>query len=110
MATNDKIPVLIINEENFNEILEGKKKEEYRSLSEHYFRMFMIKAKDGVYDKKKKINKIILAVGYRKDRKTALIEVKGIFIDRFENFVPEGLQKGDECFTIELGKVLETNF
>lgn len=110
MATNDKIPLLIINEENFNEILEGKKKEEYRSLSDHYFKMFMIKAKDGVYDTKKKISKITLAVGYRKDRKTALVEVKGIYIDRFEDFVPEGLNKGDECFTIELGKVLEKNF
>lgn len=107
---NETIPLLIINEENFNEIIEGKKKEEYRSLSDHYFKMFMNKAKDGVYEGKKKITKIILAVGYRKDRKTALVEVKGIFIDRFEDFIPEGLNKGDECFTIELGKVLEKNY
>lgn len=106
----DTIPLLIINNENFDEIIEGKKKEEYRSLSEHYFKMFMNKAKDGVYEGKKKINKIKLAVGYRKDRRTATLEVKGIFIDRFEEFIPEGLKSGDECFTIELGKVLEKNF
>lgn len=106
----EKTPILIIKEQYFNEILAGTKKEEYRSLSDHYFKMFWNKGKDGVYDQKKKIDKIILAVGYRKDRKTALVEVKGIFIDRFIDFIPAGMNKGDECFTIELGKVLETNF
>jgi|GEM_PF-1257102 hypothetical protein len=110
MAKTQKTPILIINEENFSDIMSGKKKEEYRSLSEHYFKMFWNKNKQGIYDEKKKIDKIILAVGYRKDRKVAVVEVKGIFIDKFLNFIPEGMQKGDECFTIELGEVLETNF
>lgn len=110
MKKTQQTPILIIKEEYFNEILSGKKTEEYRSLSEHYFKMFWNKNKEGVYDSKKKIDKILFAVGYRKDRKTALIEVKGIFIDRFTNFIPEGMEKGDECFTIELGKVLEKNF
>lgn len=108
--TQDTIPLLIINKENFDDIIEGRKQEEYRSLSDHYFRMFCTKGKDGVYDDMKPIDKIYLAVGYSKDRKKALIEAKDIYVCTFINDIPEGFQKGDECFVIELGKVLEKNF
>lgn len=104
-----KTPILIIKDEYFKEILEGKKVEEYRSLSEHYFKMFCEKGKDGYYDKMKPIKEIILAVGYNKNRKTALVEVKDIYICEFQNEIPEGFEKGDECFVIELGNVKKTD-
>lgn len=101
-------PLLIIKEEYFNEILNGTKIEEYRSLSEHYFKMFCKKGKDGYYDEIKPIKEITLAVGYRKDRKTAVVEVKDLYICVFEKEIPPGFEKGDECFVIELGKVKKT--
>lgn len=105
-----KTPILIIKEVYFNEIIEGKKIEEYRSLSDHYFRMFFEKNSEGEYEFKKPIDKIILAVGYSPTRKTAVVELKDIYICEFMNDIPEGFEKGDECFILELGKVLERNF
>lgn len=104
------IPLLIVKQEYFDEILTGKKIEEYRSLSEHYFRMFCEKGDDGVYDAMKPIDKITMAVGYTKVRNVALIEVKDLYVCKFINEIPEGFKKGDECFVIELGKVLKKNF
>lgn len=108
MKKDQKTPILIIKEEYFNEILSGVKIEEYRSLSDHYFKMFCDKNKEGVYDKVKSIKEIVLAVGYRKDRKTAVVEIKDIYICEFQNDIPEGFEKGDECFVIELGKIKNT--
>lgn len=110
MSKTQKTPVLIIKEVHFNDILSGNKPEEYRSLSDHYFKMFFDKNKDGEYEFRKPIDKIILAVGYHKTRKTALIELKDIYIVEFQHEIPEGFEKGDECFVLELGKVLERNF
>ncbi|WP_282638118.1 hypothetical protein [Sphingobacterium thalpophilum] len=104
------VPILIIKEVHFNEIMNGRKLEEYRSLSEHYFRMFFDKNKIGEYEFRKPISKIMLAVGYSPKRKTAIVELKDIYICQFINEIPEGFQKGDECFVLELGKVLEKNF
>ncbi|QQT43380.1 Uncharacterised protein [Sphingobacterium multivorum] len=110
MAKTQKTPILIIKEEYFNEILAGNKKEEYRSLSEHYFKMFSTKNEQGEYAHLKDIKEIILAVGYSANRKTMRIQLKDIYIVEFWNDIPEGFQKGDECFVLELGEVLETNF
>ncbi|TDS14706.1 ASCH domain-containing protein [Sphingobacterium paludis] len=110
MSKTQKTPVLIIKEVFFNQILSGEKIEEYRSLSDHYFKMFFDKNKDGEYEFRKPIDKIILAVGYHKSRKTAVVELKDIYIVEFQNVIPEGFEKGDECFVLELGKVLERNF
>ena len=99
---------LIIVQSEFDQIIAGTKKEEYRSLSEYYISRFC-NFKGDEFIGMKDFKSIILAVGYSKARKWAEIEVKGIFIDRFENFIPEGFKKGDECFTIELGKVLRQN-
>ena len=99
---------LIITQEFFNQIISGEKKEEYRSLSEYYISRFC-NFKGDEFIGMKDYKSIILAVGYSKTRKWAQIEVKGIFIDTFETIIPEGFKKGDECFTIELGRVLKQN-
>lgn len=98
---------LIIERQFFDQILAGTKTEEYRSVSDFYISRFCIIENDELVGMKP-IKHIKLAVGYAKDRKWAIVEVKGIFIDTFEIYIPEGFEKGDRCFTIELGKVLET--
>lgn len=97
---------LIIVQSEFDQIISGKKKEEYRSLSEFYISRFC-NFKGDEFIGMKDFKSIILAVGYSKTRRWAEIEVKGIFIDTFIDTIPDGFKKGDECFTIELGKVLK---
>jgi hypothetical protein len=101
--------ILIIDTQNFNEILDGSKKEDYRELSDFYAKKLMVK-KDGEYVGFKPIDKVCFALGYVSTRKLMTVEVKSINIDRFLNFIPEGFQRGDEVFTIELGKIIDKNF
>ena len=99
---------LIIEKKFFDRILSGEKKEEYRSLSDYYINRFCVFKGEQFVDMKP-IKTICFAVGYAKDRQTAIVAVNGIFIDTFENLIPAGFKKGDQCFTIELGKVLQRN-
>ncbi len=69
--------------------------------------MFMTKGKNGEYDQFKPVESVWLANGYNKDRKMVKVEVKSINIDRFIHLIPENFKKGDEVFTLELGKILE---
>ncbi|WP_276359905.1 hypothetical protein [Daejeonella sp. H1SJ63] len=98
---------LIIERQFFDQIVAGTKTEEYRSLSDYYINRFCVFEGER-FTAMKPIKVICFAVGYAKDRPLALVEVKGIFIDTFEDHIPEGFNKGDQCFTIELGKVLKT--
>lgn len=93
-------------------IMSGQKKEEYRSVTDYYINRFCTFAtKNGEEECTgfKPIKFIKFAVGYRKDRKWAIVEVKGLFLDTFEKFLPEGFEKGAEAFTLELGKIVKTN-
>lgn len=99
---------LIIEKQFFDQIIAGTKKEEYRSVSEYYISRFC-DFKNDEFVGVKPYKSIILAVGYSKTRKWAEVEVKGIFLDTFENMIPEGFKKGDECFTIELGRIMKRN-
>lgn len=107
--TTEKVtePILIIDTQNFNEILSGVKKEEYRSLSEFYARIFMNKT-GAEYLDFKPIKAVWFALGYATNRKMMKVEVKAINIDRFINFIPEGFKKGDETFTLDLGEILDS--
>lgn len=104
---------LIIEQKYFDLIMSGEKKEEYRSFTDYYinrFCEFAIEDGEEVFTGMKPIKHIKLAVGYRKDRKWAIIEVKGLFLDTFNDYLPEGFEKGAQAFTIELGNVAKTNF
>ncbi|MHB1178670.1 MAG: hypothetical protein ACYCZO_10105 [Daejeonella sp.] len=109
MTSIEKPLTLTIDQVNFNEIIAGTKKEEYRSLSDFYISRFCI-VKNGNVVGVKPIKAVRLAVGYARDRKWAIIEIKGIFIDTFEKGNKQGFDEGFECFTLELGNILEKNF
>jgi hypothetical protein len=38
--------------------------------------------------------------------KFAVCEINGIFADRFDNFIPEGMKPGTKAFTIEIRQVI----
>lgn len=100
-------PILIVDRENFNEILSGKKKEEYRSVTEYYTNILCIKEK-GEYVGFKPIKAVWFALGYAKDRKMLKVEIKSIHGDMFIDFIPEGFKKGDEAFTLDLGSIIDS--
>lgn len=99
---------LIIEKQYFDQILSGAKTKEYRSLSDYYINRFCV-FKGEQFVAMKPIKTICFAVGYAKDRLTAIVEVKGIFIDTFAKDNNQGFDEGYECFTVELGRVLQRN-
>jgi len=53
---------------------------------------------------------IRLCNGYRPDRRWIIAKVEDIYIAVYQNEIPEGYQKGDKEFAIELGAIIEKNF
>ncbi len=115
----EKILTLTINPGPPKDIINGKKVEEYRAVSLHYFQLFCKKRTEGEFkgkyqvetpDDYKEINKIKLRNGYSNDRPYIIVEVKMIRIDEFINFIPEGMKKHDIRFTLYLGKILQSGF
>jgi hypothetical protein len=73
---------LKIEKKYLEEIIRGTKKEEYRSLSDYYFRRFFV-IKNDTPVAEKPITAFKLVAGYRRDSAYAIVENKGIFIDEF---------------------------
>lgn len=101
-----RILTLILDKENFELIKSGKKKEDYRADSDFYARKLCnIKGNDLV--SLKKFDLVKFSLGYT--NKNIMLQCKGVFFDIFENYIPEGFLKGDQCYTIELGDIVEIN-
>ncbi|HSO88322.1 MAG TPA: hypothetical protein VLQ91_17340, partial [Draconibacterium sp.] len=49
---------------------------------------------------------IRFCVGYHKDREESVVEIKDIYICEFVKNIPEGFEKGDTSFVIELGRIV----
>ena len=94
---------LILDKENFAEIEIGKKTEDYRSFSDFYIKRLCNLINDEI-DSFKPFKKVQFFLGYQNSRKSMIFEIKGIWFDTFEKNIPEGFNKGDQAFTIELGR------
>ena len=115
---------LIIKREYLQEILAGTKKEEYRSLSKFNTRLLCdnidraslikgdhyIEHNKEVWRPKKNITHVRFLNGYRKDREYIICELKSINIDKFIKEIPDGMEPGTVCFTLELGQIVEHNW
>ena len=82
---------LIIKQKFFDEIVKGTKKEEFREIRPNSQAKYCqldedgyVVSVDGVLQPRK-YDAIRFYVGYAKDRDTALVEVKGARIERFED-------------------------
>lgn len=89
------------------EIISGRKKFEYRADSLYYHKLFT------PLDKNSDVEKPCEMIHFRCKNQIidfwAVVEVKKISYVQFVNSIPEGFEKGDTCFMIELGKVLDHN-
>ena len=103
----------ILKKEFYNEIISGKKVEEYRAVSvRNALILFDCKK---IIDEKgepgveilqpKKIKEIRFDLGYTGNY--FVIEVNKIAYEQFEDFLPEGFKKGSQAFTIYLGKIIK---
>jgi hypothetical protein len=97
---------LILTSENFDLIASGQKKEEYRAISNYYIKK-LCTIENGEFNPREDIKEIRFRKGYT--QQTLIVEIKGIYIDTFENFIPENFKRGDTVFTIELGKIIVDN-
>ena len=96
---------LIVDFENFEMIKSGQKKEEYRALNAKNNALFCFKNKQtGTFDELKPITEIEFQRGYTPEFIT--VECKQVFVDEWLDNVPEGLKKGSETYTCELGAVI----
>lgn len=127
-ATNFKlytimeILTLIIKQKFFDEILSGKKKQEFREIRPNTQEKYCQLDADGYCVEKdgelqpKHYDAIRFFVGYNKDRASALVEVKGAKIELFEdenhNLI-EYRYQGETYLAAQvvygLGRVIETN-
>ena len=113
---------LIIKQKYFDEILSGKKKQEFREVRPNTQKKYCELDEDG-YCKEvdgilipRKYDAIQFYVGYNKDRASALVEVKDAHIELFEdenhNLI-EYEYKGETYLAArvvyDLGKVIDKN-
>jgi len=96
--------ILRIKQKYLDQLIAGTKKIEYRSFSDFYISRFCEVKGDEITDVKD-IKEITFVAGYRKDSPKATFETE-IFITEYLHEIPEGLQKGDMLFEIEIGKRL----
>ena len=109
-----------IKGEYIDQIKAGSKIEEYRNLSEHNTKLLCDKIdkkelqagdhyftqNEKIWRVKKNLTHLKLLNGYRSDRKELLIELKGVEINEFIDFLPEGMKPGTICFTLFLGQIV----
>lgn len=111
-----KILTLIIQQKFFDEIVKGVKTQEFRELRPKSEKRYIVYNDEGEFDLIE-YDAIRFFVGYNKDRDTALVEVKGSFIqdllDEDGNIVEFVDEKGIEYDAMnvvyDLGDVLEVN-
>jgi hypothetical protein len=103
-----------------DEIYNGKKIEEYRSISEYNTKKLCEKVnkKDILssdhyvthfkesWRTRKDITHVRLFNGYKSERKELLVELKKIEIIKFMNKIPDGMKPGTICFVLTLGQIV----
>ncbi|MDD2284713.1 MAG: hypothetical protein PHU98_06405 [Mariniphaga sp.] len=101
-----KILSLRIKEENLLKIASGEKKEELRTVNDFYYSRFV---KQGGKEYQH-YDILYLYVGNNRDAKYLKVKILNIYAFEYLVKIPKGMKKGDKCFCIELGEVLEKNF
>ncbi|WVX90425.1 hypothetical protein [Riemerella phage vB_RanS_GDF21] len=96
---------LVLTREWFNEILSGRKKEEYRTFTDFYIRRLAVIDKDGDLIDTKKYETVKFQMGYSKTAPQMIVEVKEILIEHDKDAGDE--LTTDNCnFVIVLGDIL----
>ena len=111
MKTADQL-YLVLTKEWFTEILEGRKKEEYRDFTDFYISRLCECDEKGEIIDFKKYKTVKFQLGYQKNAPQMIVEIKDILIETDEGISPENgdFLTTDNCkFVIALGEILEKN-
>jgi hypothetical protein len=92
----------IIKREFFNEILSGKKKEEYRDCTDRLINKICVLDENGNASDIKKIDSIRFFEGYVKGRREMLVECLDVEVDTYED-------TDEDYFVFILGKIFSHN-
>lgn len=87
----------------YDKIESGVKKEEYRTFAEYWIKRLCVLKGDEIIDVKT-FDSVKIHRGYTS--KHMIFANPEIFIDTFENEIPEGVEKGSTVFTITLPKLI----
>lgn len=101
---NERILNLILTFKWFEKIKSGEKKEENRAISDYNLKLMCLFDKKGVAYDFKPFEIVRFRKGYTSE--FVDVEIKGIFLDTFIENIPEGMKKGDQCITIDLGNIV----
>ncbi len=97
---------LIVKKEFFDQIKSGQKKEEYRSDSMKYAKQFANWSQNGkVFEGFKPIDAVIFQNGYTKESIT--VSCEKIELVEWWNSIPAGFKKGQTCYVLTLGEIIE---
>lgn len=102
---NSKELYLVLAKEWFNEILQGRKTEEYRGFTDHNIRRLGI-SKNGEFAGCRQYDTVKFQLGYTKDAPQMIVEVKEILLE-VDDENADLLNKENCNFTIVLGKILD---
>jgi hypothetical protein len=109
-----KILQLIIQKKYFDLILSGEKTEEIREIKPTTWKKYVTVDEQGLIEDLVHYDALRLYVGYNKDRKTALVEVKDVLLEFMEDdegkdiyYEVKGRQYQMMNVVYELGKVIE---
>lgn len=96
---------LVLAKEWFNEILEGKKTEEYRAFTDHNISRLGV-MEDGAFVGCRQYETVKFQLGYTKDAPQMIVEIKEVLIE-MQNEDCDQLTTDNCHFVIVLGEVLE---
>lgn len=88
----------------FGEIKSGRKKEENRAINDHNLKLMCNFDSNGEVSGFKSFKIVRFYKAYTDE--FIDVEVKGIYLDVFMDNIPEGLHKGDQLITIDLGNII----
>lgn len=97
---------LVLTKHWFNEILSGRKKQEYRDFTEFYIQRLGVVDKENQLVDTRKYKTVRFQMGYSKNAPQIVVECKGVFIEHDPDAEDE--LTTDNCnFCIELGEIIE---
>jgi len=98
---------LQIKREYLDAILSGEKTEEFRECSDHNLKKFCELDSEGNAESIKPLDRVRFFNGYAANRPMAIVEVKEITLDPYEDVNPDEAEPDDCIFVLRLGAVLE---
>lgn len=93
----------------FDEILAGVKKIEYRAFNDFYLSRLTKRNKNGLVVEIIQYDTVKLYIGNEQNAPYLIIKCQKIEICQYQNYIPDGFNKGDVAFEIILGEIVETN-